>query len=128
MVNSAEPSYEPLYTLLKLHRPVSRSKGRDLVVWIDDAHSHVHHGLTRDNLRRLVERYPEVIIVLIIHSSRLEGIKDLDAPLHALLRKPFDDLEMKPGLIPLSWPPPSVRTPDWQTTPTLTGCPSCLPL
>jgi len=42
--------------LLALERPVSKVKGRDLVIWIDDAHLHLQRGLTRDNLRRLVDR------------------------------------------------------------------------
>ena len=101
--DAAEPGYEPLTSLLKLERQVSRSKGRDLVIWLDDAQLHLQHGLTRDNLRRLVERYPEVIVVMTIHSKDLDGIKDFDAPLHALLRQPFEELILRPVLIPSSW-------------------------
>ncbi len=61
---------------------------------------HLDHGLTRDNLRRLVEgrRYPQAIIAATIHSARLEAIKDFDRELHALLREPFDDLHLEPRL------------------------------
>jgi tetratricopeptide (TPR) repeat protein len=98
--DSTDPGYAPLSTLLRLERPVSRSKGSDLVIWIDDAQLHLQHGLTRDNLRRLVGRYPKVIVVLNIHSNALDGIKDFDAPLHALLRQPFDELILRPVLGP----------------------------
>jgi tetratricopeptide (TPR) repeat protein len=96
--DTADPVYAPLPTLLKLERPVSGSKGSDLVIWVDDAQLHLQHGLTRDNLRRLTDRYPMVIVVLTIHSSALDGIKDFDAPLHALLRQPFDELILRPVL------------------------------
>ncbi|MGC9961610.1 MAG: hypothetical protein ABSE47_06865 [Acidimicrobiales bacterium] len=89
-VGEDEPAYAPLSTLLGLERPVSDGKGRDLVVWIDDAQNHLQRGLTRDNLRRLEERYPEVAVAMTIHGYVLDGIQDV--PLHALLRQPFDDL------------------------------------
>jgi hypothetical protein len=98
--DAADPGYAPLSTLLKLERPVSGSKGSDLVIWIDDAQLHLQHGLTRDNLRRLVERYPKVAVVLTIHSNALDGIKDFDAPLHVLLRQPCDELILRPVLSP----------------------------
>jgi hypothetical protein len=36
-----DPTYRPLVTLAHFDRPVSRSKGRDLVIWVDDAHEHL---------------------------------------------------------------------------------------
>ena len=94
----SEPAYEPLKTLLALERPVSGAKGADLVIWIDDAQLHLQRGLTRDNLRRLAELYPEAVVALTIHSNALDGVKDFDAPLHQLLRKPFDSLLLLPKL------------------------------
>jgi tetratricopeptide (TPR) repeat protein len=95
-----DPAAEPLSTLLALERPLSSAQGRDLVIWIDDAHNHLDHGLTRDNLRRLVEldHYSQAIIVATIHSARLDAIKDFDRELHALLREPFDELLLEPRL------------------------------
>lgn len=68
--------------------------------WIDDAHLHLDHGLTRDNLRRLVDgdRYPQAIIVATIHSARLDAIKEFDRELHSRLRDPFDELLLEPRL------------------------------
>ena len=98
--DATEPGYEPLGTLLRLERPVSRSNGRDLVIWVDDAQLHLQRGLTRDNLRRLVGRYPNAIVVMTIHSNDLAAIKDFDPLLHALLREPFEELILKPVLSP----------------------------
>ena len=63
----SEPAFAPLATLTGLDRAVSRSKGRDLVIWVDDAQTHLRRGLSRDTLRRLAELYPAAVIALTIH-------------------------------------------------------------
>ena len=88
----ADAAFAPLTTLAGLDRPVSRSRGRDLVIWVDDAHTHLRRGLTRDTLRRLTGLYPAVVIAMTIHAHELDGLRDIDPPLHALLRRPFGDL------------------------------------
>jgi hypothetical protein len=97
-VEASRPAAEPLSTLLGLERALSKVHGRDLVFWIDDAHDHLDKGLTRDNLRRLVERYPQAIIAATIHSARLDAIKDFDRELHKLMREPFDELLLEARL------------------------------
>lgn len=97
-VEASRAAAEPLSTLLGLERALSKVRGRDLVFWIDDAHNHLDRGLTRDNLRRLVERYPEAIIAVTIHSARLDAIKDFDRELHRLMRQPFDELLLEARL------------------------------
>jgi tetratricopeptide (TPR) repeat protein len=98
--DASEPLFAPLATLAGLDRPVSGSKGRDLVIWVDDAQAHLRRGLTRDTLRRLVDRYPAAVVALTIHSSALDGLRDIDPPLHEVLRRPFDDLILTPVLRP----------------------------
>ncbi len=93
-----DPAYAPLATLAGLDRPVSRSRGRDLVIWVDDAQAHLQRGLTRDTLRRLAALYPGAIIALTIHSSELNALRDIDPPLHQMLRRLFDDLIVTPTL------------------------------
>jgi tetratricopeptide (TPR) repeat protein len=93
-----DPAYAPLATLAGLDRPVSRSKGRDLVIWVDDAQAHLQRGLTRATLRRLAALYPRAIIALTIHSSELNALRDIDEPLHQMLRRLFDDLIVTPKL------------------------------
>ena len=51
--DASAPLFAPLATLADLDRPVSRLKGLDLVIWVDNAHTHLWHGLSRDTLRRL---------------------------------------------------------------------------
>ncbi len=97
-VEASRPAAEPLSTLLSLERALSKVHGRDLVFWIDDAHDHLDKGLTRDNLRRLVERYPQAIIAATIHSARLDAIRDFDRELHKLMRQPFDELLLEARL------------------------------
>ena len=94
----ADPRYEPLVTLLTLHRPFSTSGGRDLLIWIDDAHEHLDHGLTRENIHRLVNLYPASIVVLTIHSAALEARSTSDRLLYTTLRSSFDRLELQPTL------------------------------
>jgi hypothetical protein len=99
--DSSEPAFAPLATLASLDRPVSGSKGRDLVIWVDDAHTHLRRGLTRENLRQLRERYPAVIIALTIHGGDLDALQTRDRPLYDLLGRPFDDLILTPTLSPV---------------------------
>lgn len=93
-----DPAYAPLATLAGLERPVSGSKGSDLVIWVDDAHSHLGRGLSGSILRRLDELYPEVVIAVTIHAYVLEKLRDIDPDLHKLLRQPFDELFLDPWL------------------------------
>ena len=95
-----DPGFAPLATLAGLDRPVSGSRGGDLVIWVDDAQTHLRRGLTRDTMRRLATCYPAAIIALAIHSSSLDALQDIDPPLHELLRRPFDDLLLTPVLSP----------------------------
>jgi tetratricopeptide (TPR) repeat protein len=96
----ADAAFEPLSTLITLDRSLSRRKGHDLVIWIDDAQTHLRRGLSTANLRLLASRYPAAIIALTIHSADLDGLRDVDRPLHDLLRRPFDDLILEPALNP----------------------------
>jgi hypothetical protein len=90
--------FAPLATLAELDRPVSRSQGRDLVIWIDDAHEHLYHGLTRDVLRRLAAIYPASVIALTIHSDKLDELQAFDKDLYDMLARPFDRLRLRPEL------------------------------
>ena len=94
----SEPLSAPLATLAGLDRLASGSKGRDLVIWVDDAQAHLRRGLTRDTLRRLAARYPAAVLAMTIHNSDLDGLRDIDPPLHEVLRRPFDDLILTPVL------------------------------
>jgi hypothetical protein len=98
--DAQSPLSAPLATLARLDRQVSRSNGRDLVIWVDDAQTHLRRGLTRDILRQLAAQYPESVIALNIHAGDLDALRDLDRPLHELLRRPFDDLFLTPMLSP----------------------------
>ena len=77
---------------------MSKKKGRDLLVWLDDAQNHLQRGLTRDSLRRLGEIYPEAIIAVTIHGGDLDVLSNVDPPLHEVLRRPFDDLVLSSTL------------------------------
>jgi tetratricopeptide (TPR) repeat protein len=97
---TADPAFEPLTALAGLDRPVSRSQGRDLVIWVDDAHRHLQRGLTRNTLRRLAALYPKAVIAMTIHSHELDGLRNIDPDLHARLRRHFDVLLLSPRLSP----------------------------
>jgi hypothetical protein len=56
-----DPAHKPLATFLDIG---IKAPTEGLVVWVDDAHEHIEYGLTRDNLRRLVEAHPRVVIAL----------------------------------------------------------------
>src|SRR5262249_13143479 len=87
-----EAAHAPLAALSRLDRPVAGWGGRDLLIWVDDAHAHLRHGLTRDVLRRIGAAYPRAIVVMTIRSADLDALRRVDPPLHALLRRPFDQL------------------------------------
>ncbi|MGA8364088.1 MAG: hypothetical protein WB709_06175 [Solirubrobacteraceae bacterium] len=124
-VEASRAAAEPLSTLLGLERALSAVRGRDLVFWIDDAHNHLDRGLTRGNLHRLVERYPEAIIAVTIHSARLDAIKDFDRELHRLMRQPFDELLLEARLDRTELQRAKQRYPGVAGTPTSSACQSC---
>lgn len=82
----------PLEALAWLDRPVVARGGRGLLIWVDDAHAHLRHGLTRDVLRRIGAVYPQAIVAMTIRNADLDALRSVDRPLHALLRRPFDQL------------------------------------
>ena len=95
---ACDPGFAPLKTLAELDRPISRSKGRDLVIWIDDAQEHLRRGLSADVLRRLAATYPAAVIAMTMHSADLDRLREVDRLLHDRLRHPFDDLVLSPLL------------------------------
>lgn len=76
------PESQPLLTLLHVGM---QAPEEGLVVWLDDAHQHVEHGLTVRNLERLIEKYPGVIVAMTFHISELERLTKIDKPLLRLL-------------------------------------------
>jgi cellulose synthase operon protein C len=76
----------------------ARNPREGLVLWIDDAHDHFEHGLTRSALLRTVARYPDIIIAMTLHTHQLERMRKFDEPLERLLRKASETLELEPRL------------------------------
>ncbi len=98
---AAEPqdaAYAPLSALARLDRPIARSGGCDLLIWVDDAHAHLRRGLTRDTLRRIGATYPQAIVAMTVHSADLDALRSVDPPLHDLLRRPFEELILRQTL------------------------------
>jgi DNA invertase Pin-like site-specific DNA recombinase len=89
---------EPFNSLLKLEQTISTKQGADLVVWVDDAQLHYQRGFTAENLRRLRDRYPRLVVVATLHNSALQQIEKFDPPLEQLLRRASEGLVLDPVL------------------------------
>ncbi|WP_328296513.1 tetratricopeptide repeat protein [Streptomyces sp. NBC_00435] len=81
------PAHRPLATLAAMHGVAICRDSAPVVVWIDDAQRHLQRGFTRDNLRVLRERYPDVIIAVTLHNSAQPQFDKFDEPLGRLLRR-----------------------------------------
>jgi hypothetical protein len=91
-----DPGYAPLRTLAVLdRRSTSRTQGRDLVIWVDNAHEHLGLGLDKRTLGKLAKCYPGAVIAMTIDSSTFDGLQAIDSNWHQKLRKDFDKLILR---------------------------------
>ena len=91
------PRFAPLEKLANLdERSVSRAQGRDLVIWVDNAHLHLGRGLDKQTLRKLAEHYPGVVIAMTIDSSGFDGLQAVDSTWYNTLRNAFEKLILSP--------------------------------
>jgi Tfp pilus assembly protein PilF len=88
--DGSNPAARPIPELLAQGDPRNR---QGTLIWVDDAHDHVNHGLDVDTLRDLcnlgmvrAQRSVPVLIVLTINIRRLEDITEFDRPLAYALR------------------------------------------